>query len=200
MTEMTKDLLARSLKSLMEKRPLDKITVRDVVDGCSLNRRTFYYHFRDIYDLLSWLYKKEAIAGLLPLANREDWAEGFRRFLSYLLDNREFCMCAFSSLDREYVEQYHYSVIYRRIYPIIADMDEGRGIPEERKAFLANLYALSFVALTVQWLQNGMRDDPASLVESLETTISGSMRHALIRYRKEAAATGETRRLKRVVV
>jgi probable dihydroxyacetone kinase regulator len=197
MTEMTKELLARSLKSLMEKSPLEKITVRDIVDGCSLNRRTFYYHFGDVYDLLSWLYKKEVIAELVRLATKESWADGFRFLLCYIRDNRDFCLCAFRSLKREYIEQYHYSVIYRHILPIIDSIDESRGVPDERKAFLANLYAVSFVALTVQWIQNGMQEDPNVLVDALETTIRGSMRYAVLQYRKESGSAKRGRSLRR---
>jgi AcrR family transcriptional regulator len=64
MTEMTKNLLADSLKNLMKTKPLPKITVQELVNGCRLNRRTFYYHFKDIYDILEWIYKKEAVAEL----------------------------------------------------------------------------------------------------------------------------------------
>jgi probable dihydroxyacetone kinase regulator len=198
MTEMTKDLLARSLKALMEKSPLERITVQDVVDGCSLNRRTFYYHFRDIYDLLSWLYKKEVIAELVRFATKDSWANGFRFLLCYIRDNRDFCLCAFRSLKREYIEQYHYSVIYRHILPIIEGLDESRGIADGRKAFLANLYAVSFVALVVQWIQNGMQEEPQALVDALETTIKGSMRYAVLQYKKETGPSANGRRLKRV--
>ena len=52
MSVTTKKALAMSLKSLLEKKTLDKITVKDIVSGCSLNRQTFYYHFHDTYDLL----------------------------------------------------------------------------------------------------------------------------------------------------
>ena len=59
MSLTTKKALAMSLKSLLEKRTLDKITVKDIVSECSLNRQTFYYHFHDTYDLLQWLYSYE---------------------------------------------------------------------------------------------------------------------------------------------
>lgn len=48
----TKKALADSLKDLLRTRPLSKVTIADITEGCGINRMTFYYHFRDIYDLV----------------------------------------------------------------------------------------------------------------------------------------------------
>lgn len=57
----TKKLLADGLKELLEKKTLDKITVKELVATCGVNRQTFYYNFQDIYELLEWfLWKKES--------------------------------------------------------------------------------------------------------------------------------------------
>ena len=48
----TKKALAASLKRFMEKKPLSKITVSEIIADCGVNRKTFYYHFEDIYALL----------------------------------------------------------------------------------------------------------------------------------------------------
>lgn len=52
MSQITKRALASSLKKMMEKKPLSKITVTDLTRECGINRHTFYYHFKDIYDLV----------------------------------------------------------------------------------------------------------------------------------------------------
>ena len=52
MPSFTKKAIMDSFLGLMEKKPLDKITVRDIVDDCGINRNTFYYYFQDIYAVL----------------------------------------------------------------------------------------------------------------------------------------------------
>ena len=52
MTSLTKRAIIQSFMHLASKKPLEKITVRDVVDHCGINRNTFYYHFQDIYAVL----------------------------------------------------------------------------------------------------------------------------------------------------
>ena len=48
----------------METESFEKITVKDIVEDCGVNRQTFYYHFQDIYELLGWIYKTEAVEGI----------------------------------------------------------------------------------------------------------------------------------------
>lgn len=64
MSSSTKQNLAISLKKLMTKASLDQITVKDLVAECGVNRQTFYYHFQDIYDLLGWIFKSEALESI----------------------------------------------------------------------------------------------------------------------------------------
>ena len=57
----TKRALAKSLKKLMRTKPFSKITVTEIVNDCGVNRKTFYYHFEDIYALLRWIFEEEAV-------------------------------------------------------------------------------------------------------------------------------------------
>ena len=54
MTNATKLALEESLKHLLLKKPLDKLTINDLTTDCGISRMTFYYHFKDIYDLVEW--------------------------------------------------------------------------------------------------------------------------------------------------
>ena len=59
MAYATRQLLANSLKKLLQKKPLEKITIKELVEDCGVNRQTFYYNFQDIYDLLAWIFKED---------------------------------------------------------------------------------------------------------------------------------------------
>ena len=56
MSDSTKKLLARSLCDLMHKRPLSRITIGDICDMCEMNRKSFYYHFHDKFELVNWIF------------------------------------------------------------------------------------------------------------------------------------------------
>ena len=64
MPNATKQALEASLKRMMLKKPLDKITIRDITEDCGISRMTFYYHFKDIYDLVEWSCIEDASRAL----------------------------------------------------------------------------------------------------------------------------------------
>ncbi|MFA6856260.1 MAG: hypothetical protein WCR31_03530 [Treponema sp.] len=56
---ITKTALTASLKKISGTTPIDRIIITQIVEDGGVNRQTFYYHFKDIYDLVSWIYQKE---------------------------------------------------------------------------------------------------------------------------------------------
>lgn len=55
MPNTTKYVLETSLKKLLLSKPIDKITINDLTSDCGISRMAFYYHFKDIYDLIEWV-------------------------------------------------------------------------------------------------------------------------------------------------
>ena len=64
MSNITKHALAESLKKLLLKKPLNKITINDLTTDCGISRMAFYYHFKDIYDLVEWVCLEESRGAL----------------------------------------------------------------------------------------------------------------------------------------
>ena len=64
MSQTTKKALEDSLKHLLLQKPLPKITIQDITDDCGISRMTFYYHFKDIYDLIEWVCIENASQAL----------------------------------------------------------------------------------------------------------------------------------------
>lgn len=64
MSSITKQALEHALKSLLLKKPFHKITINDITEECGVSRMTFYYHFKDIYDLVEWSFIEDAARAL----------------------------------------------------------------------------------------------------------------------------------------
>ena len=90
MSEITKKALATSLKKLLSKKELSKITISNITNDCGVNRQTFYYHFKDVYDLLEWIYLNEVIQSMDGKDTYDTWQQGFLSIFEYILDNKEF--------------------------------------------------------------------------------------------------------------
>lgn len=58
-SNITKNALALALRELMEEAPIEKINVTHICERCGMNRKSFYYHFKDKYDLINWIYDTE---------------------------------------------------------------------------------------------------------------------------------------------
>ena len=93
MTNATKLALEESLKHLLLKKPLDKITINDLTTDCGISRMAFYYHFKDIYDLLEWIYTNEVIGKIKNLETdnpTENWQQEFLYVFEYIIENKKF--------------------------------------------------------------------------------------------------------------
>ena len=90
MSNVTKQALEASLKQLMQKKPLDKITIRDITDTCGISRMAFYYHFKDLYDLVEWVCLEDVTKALAGKKTYDTWQEGLAQIFEAVLENKAF--------------------------------------------------------------------------------------------------------------
>lgn len=183
MSQMTKRALEASLKELLRRKPLEKITVSDLTDHCGVNRMTFYYHFKDIYDLVEWCCEEDAARALAGQKTYDTWQQGFLQILEALRSDRAFFTSVYRSISREQVEAYLYRLTYELLMGVVEERAVGMTVRPEDKQFIANFYKYAFVGLTLEWIRTDMRQEPARLVEQLSTLIHGDITKALEKYR-----------------
>lgn len=88
-SNITKKALASALKILMKGKPFDKINVSDICEKCDMNRKSFYYHFKDKYDLVNWIFDTEFVAVFSQAEYESKW-QLLTDILQYFYDNHEF--------------------------------------------------------------------------------------------------------------
>ena len=110
MSELTKRAIQESFKKLLSNQPLDKITVKNITDDCGVNRNTFYYHYSDIYQLLEEIFLTEAQKSVEKMEVGQSWEEGLKTGLCFVKENKKLIYHVYSSLHRETIERYLYSV------------------------------------------------------------------------------------------
>ncbi len=181
-TEMTKRLMAESLKKLMTQKPLNKISIREIVEDCGVNRQTFYYHFQDIYALLEWIVNQEIVSVLEDTENFLTWQDAGLYLLKYLEKNSTIVLCALNSLGREAIKQFLYSDVVKVATQIITQISSDISVDEESFNHVVHYYAISFGALLEDWLSSGMKRSPEEVIEILDTIASGTARTALERF------------------
>ena len=185
MSQVTKRALEASLKKLLLERPLDKITVTDIAEDCGINRMTFYYHFKGIYDLVEWCCQEDASRALAGKKTYETWQQGLLQIFEAVRENKPFILNVYRSVSREQVENYLYKVTYALLDGVVEEQAQGMSVRQEDKAFLATLYQYMFVGLMLDWIKSDMKEDPQAIVSRLELAIHGNIRAALERLRAD---------------
>lgn len=175
MAQTTKKALAASLKKLLSQKSMDKITVVDIVEDCEVNRQTFYYHFKDIYDLVEWIYTVEASKALGDKKTYDTWQQGFMNIFNYVLENKSFVQNTYHSLSREHLENYLYNETYNLLIGVIEEKATGMNVREEDKAFIAHFYKYAFVGLVLEWIGRGMKEDPTTIIERVSIVTHGDI-------------------------
>ena len=87
MVNQTKQALEASLKHLLLQKPLDKITISDLTKDCGISRMAFYYHFKDIYDLVEWSCLEDATRALAGKKTYSTWTEGLLQIFEVVYEN-----------------------------------------------------------------------------------------------------------------
>ena len=181
MSDITKRALEASLKNLLLKKPLDKITINDIAEDCGISRMTFYYHFKDIYDLVEWSCMEDARRALEGKKTYDTWQQGFLQIFEAVQANRPFIMNVYRSVSREHVETYLYRLTYELLIGVVREQAQGLNVPEEDQEFIAHFYKYAFVGLMLDWIRDDMRGDPQAIVSHLGKVVHGSVRAALER-------------------
>ena len=119
MPNTTKAALEESLKRLLLKKPLDKITITDITTDCGISRMAFYYHFKDIYDLVEWSCVEDGTKALQGKKTSESWTEGLTQIFEAVLENKPFIMNVYRNVDRERIENYLFKLIFQSLFVLL---------------------------------------------------------------------------------
>ena len=137
MQNITKTALEASLKKLLLKKPLDKITIRDLTEDCGISRMTFYYHFKDIYDLVEWICYEDAAQALQGKKTYDTWQEGLLQVFEAVMENKPFIMNVYHSLSREQIESYLFRLTHDLIMGVVNEKSQGMQLSDTDKILIS---------------------------------------------------------------
>ena len=187
MPNATKAALEESLKRLLLKKPLDKITITDLTTDCGISRMAFYYHFKDIYDLVEWSCVEDGTKALQGKKTSESWTEGLTQVFEAVLENKPFIMNVYRNVDRERIENYLFKLTYDLIAGVVEEKSKGLDLSDEDKKFIANFYKYGFVGIMFEWIQAGMKEDIEELVNKMGLTLHNTVTTSIHNFQQELA-------------
>ena len=183
MSDLTKQALIASFKKLLETEPFDKITISDITNDCGLSRQTFYYHFRDIFDMIRWIYNSESLNEIGGRGGYGTWQDKIRELFDYTLNNKSLILGTFNSKGRNDLVGYYMDVSIRKISDIVEMKSDG-DIAEKDKKFIASVYAYAFVGIMVDWISDGMKESSAEMVDRVYKIVMSNFDRTLAAFRQ----------------
>ncbi|MDR2021446.1 MAG: TetR/AcrR family transcriptional regulator C-terminal domain-containing protein [Treponema sp.] len=166
----TKFLLAQSLLELAKKKPVEKITVTDITNNCSLKREAFYYHFYNKYQLINWFYGKNFVEILNNYIGKEPWGVMTARFLKLLREHSEFYTSALNDQNINNLRE----CIFRQGVKVMSKFVLGKTgkilLPDDL-FFSISFHCYGAIDMIHDWLKNGMKQDEGEVGRLIEESM-----------------------------
>lgn len=182
MATSTKDAMGAALKQMMVVKPLDKITVKDLVEICGVNRQTFYYHFDDVYHLVEWIFQTD-LKDMLPTdVEHRQWREDADNFFEYLFDSKEFLLNVYNSSSRLFMLRFFKEKLYLYIENFATLVSDGKDINKQDFEFVTEFYSNGIVGLISQFFDRNLLLPKEMTKERFLNTLDNSVENILERF------------------
>lgn len=180
----TKDAIADAFFELLAERPLSKITVKDIVDRCGINRNTFYYHFEGIPSLLEETVKYMTDQIIQAHSKFGSPMDCIAPFVQYCTDNKKAILHIYRSVQREvfltYLDRAAMYTVSQYVEATTADLFFSESHAKE-KSLLIRYYKCTLVGSLLDWLDTGMEYDLLAAAESICELFAGSGKQAFLK-------------------
>lgn len=177
---ITKRAIAGALKQVCKEKPFDKISISDITAVCGLNRQTFYYHFQDKYDLLSWIYYNENFSGIAENISLDNWNEKIYEMLNKMKMEKNFYINTIKEQEHTF-QSYLFEMAKALFSEAIFSLDKNSKLTEEERCFDSEFYAYGICGVILDWAENGMKTDPRLLAKRLKSLARATERIGYIR-------------------
>lgn len=157
MPSFTRKAIKETFLKLLDERPLNEITVKDIVEECGINRNSFYYHFQDMPALLEEIIREESDAVIHKYSSVKSIVECFDAVVEFASHSKRAIMHIYRSVNRDVFEHYlmKTSLYFVQNYVDVALAEED--LKEEDKSLIVNYYKCVCFGLIIDWLESGMK-------------------------------------------
>lgn len=171
MANNTQNLILEAFERMLERMPLDKITVTALIKESNIGRSTFYYQYADIYALLDdWLIEKmERLEGM---SSSESWEDMLKTVLSFCRENKNLVDHINDSLSRDRLEYYTFVKTESLISDYVRRIGEEKHADPERTQIVAEIIRYAAYGYFLRFLRNGMKDDTEKGISNLSVVFN----------------------------
>lgn len=167
-SNITKKALASALKELMEEIPFEKINIANICEKCGMNRKSFYYHFKDKYDLVNWIFDTDFI-NLTMHRPEDDWTY-FELICEYFYENRKFYCKAFRVKGQNSFSEHFREFLQPLVRDKVTSILEEKVIPQ----ICVDFFTDGIVCSIERWLLDKDCMPPQEFVATMKMLVQGA--------------------------
>ena len=179
--QYTKKKIREEFIKILNERPLNKITVKDIALACEINRNTFYYYYTDVYALLSELFQTELQTVIDEYNDTFSWEESFTVATKFALENKIAINHVYNSMQREELEDYIYNVSGHVMNRYVEKLSDGISASSGDKKLISSFYQCALTEMVLRWIASGMKEDPDTIVRRIGQLFDGHIALSLKR-------------------
>lgn len=179
--QYTRKMIRDVLVQMLNEQPLNKITVKDIVTQCEINRNTFYYYYPDIYAILRELFQIELQKVIDEYNDTLSWEEGFLLAAQFALKNKKAIYHIYHSLQREELERYLFDIAGSVMTRYVETVSLGIRASEGDKRLIASFYQSALTEMLIHWIGAGMEDEPEKIIRRVGLLFDGNIALSLKR-------------------
>ena len=158
----TKKALAKSMKALIQEKPFEKISISDICERCFLNRKSFYYHFKDKYDLVNWIFNTE-FSEVAYGKTYTDPMVVLNDICEYFYSNKDFYRKALSIQGQNCFSDHFRELILFFITIIFKEYLKVEEVSKFQKDFISDALVMAFQ----RWILDYPEMKPAAFLEEI---------------------------------
>ena len=164
-----KEQMAASLKKLMTRKNLGRITIQELADDCGINRYTFYYHFRDKQELVDWIFHTDLGPVLRNGHPGRTWNEALTELLERLQRSRAFYAGILRNQGQDRFSSCLFGDCYEMVCALLAQYSGNLTQTEQEMA--GRFYTRAVIGLAMDWVRGDIQAEPAEIVTMLQKLV-----------------------------
>lgn len=177
MAKQTQKFIMSTFMQLLEGESLDKITVRDIVEECEINRNTFYYHYSDIYDLIDDVFRVETEKFMSEdVDENTTFGEEYERAACFVLKYKKAILHIYDSKKRDVLQNYLETLAFSFISRFVKKEADGYGLPDEDIDYITGFYTHAIVGNTLGWIKRKLPSGQEKFIARTAGTFNATVK------------------------
>lgn len=177
----TKKLILQEFKKLLEQYSLDRITVSQITDRCNIKRQTFYYHFNNIDDLISY-GAKSYIKDIIGSKTFSCWQKKFIYILETIKEEKDSFFYLIMTRTAYNLGNCIFDIFKDEVMETVDVLKSEYPLSKKDEDFIVDFYSYGLTGIVLKWFDGGMEEDPKLLVHKIESIIEGTSKKAFQKF------------------